>query len=122
MSAVKSVAVPVLAQDRHLSLSDIVERTIVANMIDHLANAGWSLKHVYDGEEFIPVATTQEAMEVAFGVEMSDVSFTDAQGNVHAVKLIASNGADIICDWSFADGDADFFNAVMDGFDPYSFE
>jgi hypothetical protein len=124
MNAVKSVEVPVLSIDakRNLGKGAHTARRIAANMIDHLAQKGWTVASVFDGDIHEEVGDAKAAMEIVFDVGVADVSFKNAAGAMHGVRLVPSNGVDILTNWSFADNDADGFGAVMDEFDPLSFE
>ena len=65
----------------------------------------------------VDVTDIKSAMEVVFSVDYSDLTFTNADGNTHGVRLIPSNVWDMIVDWNFSQSDADKFNEVMSAFD-----
>ena len=97
------------------------EQRIVANLIYYMQKAGWKVSEVFDGEEFTPVGSTIEAMEIIFNLDEALLYFRkgiDSSHQVgHNVTLILGNDLDIICDWTYSKGDADGFNALMSTFD-----
>jgi hypothetical protein len=119
MSATQSVVVPTLDIDkgRKLSPSMVLQRRISANLLDYLNERGWMVEQVScDGDDW-PAHTAKDAMELIHDLGYSDVTFMDAEQNSHGVKLIPSNNTDMIANWTLSEGDADGFNAVMEGFD-----
>lgn len=97
-----------------------LERRIVANLIAHLAAAGFAVVGVYDGEEESPAADAKAAMELIFNLDESYVRFTK-DGAMRGVYLVLGNGIDIVSDYSYAEGDADGFDAAMQAFDAEAF-
>lgn len=100
------------------SVTNVIERRIVAALLVHLSGAGWEPVLVLDGGDGERVSTHAEAIEAVFAVDVSHVVLRNADGRKHSVMLVCGNDEDIISDWSYATGDGDGFNAAMDGFDP----
>lgn len=120
-----------------------IERRIVQQLLRHMAARGWVPYCNDDGGAHVYcVANEAAAMKTVFSVDESRLHFIPASvaascppkgtankdarkqwrenfadASCHAVLLICGNGEDIISDWSFADGDADGFNAAMEAFD-----
>jgi hypothetical protein len=120
MTATKTaVVVPVLDidKDRKLSPPAVLQRRIVANLLAHMAEAGWTVSQVYCDGEFIETPTAKDAMELIHGLDQSDLTFVNASEDAHGVRLIPSNDVDMIVDWTFAENDPDGFGARMDEFD-----
>lgn len=96
------------------------EQRIVANLIHYMQANGWSVYEVFDGEEFTPVGTMKEAMEIIFNLDEALLYFRkgiDPSSQFgHNATLILGNDLDIICDWTYSKGDADGFNALMSAF------
>lgn len=92
-----------------------VERTVIANLIAHLAEAGYAVTGASDGEERHKVSDMKAAMEVIFSVDESRlyVKHPDQARGQTLVIVLGNDGYDCVADWSTADG----FGAVMDGFD-----
>lgn len=104
----------------NVSPSRKLEQRIVATLCKEMRAAGWDVWQIDDGgDDMEPVHTAQEAMEHVFNLDECWLYFRKqtTQGWVdHPVLLICGNGADIISDWRFTDGDADGFSALMDAF------
>lgn len=119
MTATQAAVVPTLDIDngRKLSPSMVLQRRIVANLLDYLNERGWMVEQVScDGDDW-PAHTAKDAMELIHDLNYSDLTFMDAEQNCHGVKLIPSNNTDMIANWTLSEGDTDGFNAVMEGFD-----
>lgn len=98
-----------------------MERHIVANLFE------WLFMHdllrnvsVDDGEESTVCKNAQQAMELMFNLDECQlyvsghwISFIFGNGN---------NGMDVICDYSYSEGDVDGFEAVMNAFDTDFYE
>lgn len=118
MSATQAVVVPTLDIDkgRKLSPSMVLQRRISANLLDYLNERGWMVEQVScDGDDW-PAHTAKDAMELIHDLDYSDLTFMDADQNSHGLRLIPSNEFEMITDWTFTKGDADGFNAVVEGF------
>ena len=101
----------------------MTEKQIARKLIAHMAEFGWNVHSVDDGEETIPVATTKQAMEATFAVDEAWVRFvkqSPAGAHSHAIWLIQGNGDDLISDWTLPpEGSAsvfDDFDDVVDNF------
>lgn len=90
-----------------------IERTIINGLCEHMARAQWRIHSVHDGGESVKASTPEEAMETIFSVSVSNLTFFCGTRR-HAVQLVCGNGADIISDWSYSDGDT--FNACMESY------
>jgi hypothetical protein len=98
-----------------------LERRIVANLIAHLAAAGFEPCAVDDGGEVIKAHDAKSAMETIFSVDDAWLLMRKAGGKRHAIALVLGNGIDVVSDWNYSEGDADGFNAAMDAFDAEAF-
>lgn len=86
-----------------------IEETIVTQLIDMLAAAGWQLRSGFDGEEEEPVTTYDEAMAFIQSVDECWLHFYNEQvGTTHGVFFTPGNGVDIIADYTYS---------ATDGFD-----
>jgi hypothetical protein len=125
----KSVDVPFLDidnvlyhdQGRNIPPRGRLERRIVANLIDHLQRAGWSIFNVFDSEEDIAVGSMKEAMELVFNLDESWLDFRNAAGAEHRVFIVLGNGVDCIADYNYSEGGKDNFDEAMKAFDPDQF-
>lgn len=97
------------------------ERRIVWNLFAHLLADGWHVSRVFDGDEYVRVNTSKDALEVIFNLDDATVYFSKIHVGTHGVKLVLGNDIDIISDWYFTDGDPDGFSAAMDKFDAEAF-
>ena len=94
-----------------------LERRVVAHLIAHLQEAGFTPVSVDYGEEDISVSTMKEVMEVVFNLDECAIYFKNSDGCTHGVFIVLGNsGWDSISDWSYSDDDADGFNAAMNVF------
>lgn len=95
------------------------ERRIVWNLMRELAEAGWAVVKVYDGDEYTETPDPKSAMEVIFNLDDAYVGFIQAtKGRTHYVRLVLGNDIDVLSDWNYTEGDPDGFNATMEKFDP----
>lgn len=100
------------------------ERLIVACLIGHLADAGFHMIGLDDGDGELNKAAalnTKTMMELVFNLDECHIHF-QKQGfkKKHWVYLIFGNGndgKDLISDYCYAEGDPDGFNAAMEAFD-----
>ena len=93
-----------------------LERRIVAGLLLQLRRAGMPCTSVYDGEEFVRVSTDQEALEVAFNVEVPHIhvgELDEIGRGTHAIMLVLGNGEDVLSDWS---GGENAFSKLVDAF------
>ena len=94
------------------------ERRIVWNLMRHLAEQGWAVVKVHDGEEYVKTPDPKSALEVIFNLDDCWVGFTkESKGRTHYVRLILGNDVDVISDWTYRGGDRDGFDSVMEKFD-----
>ena len=98
-----------------------LERRIVANLIAHLADQGWTPFNLFDSEEDCPVTDMKSAMELIFNLDESWLDFRNADGAEHRVFLVLGNGVDVIADWNYSGQGTDNFDAAMNAFDPEEF-
>jgi hypothetical protein len=80
-----------------------------------MERAGWKVQGVHDGDGFDKAADMKAAMELIFNLDLARLYF-EKGGEDHGVLLVLGNDMDIISDWSYAENDADGFNAAMDAF------
>lgn len=93
------------------------ERRIVYNLCEYLAQHGFRLNSVWDGEESDIVNTPQEAMELIFNLDEAHLYVRKEGYNVHWIYLVLGNGIDVIADFSYTEGNPDNFSETMDAFD-----
>jgi hypothetical protein len=94
-----------------------IERRIVYNLLCYLVANGWALHGVFDGDDFTACADAQGAMELIFNLDEVSLRVGRDGGNEHGVLLVLGNGEDVLSDWSYTQGDADGFGALMDAFE-----
>jgi hypothetical protein len=109
----------VLYKDRTMPPHVRRERRIVWNLIKYLAESGWNVVKVYDGDEYTKTPDPKSALEVIFNLDDAQVGFKQESitSRTHYVKLVLGNDLDIISDWNYTLGDPDDFNVVMSKFD-----
>ena len=125
----KSVEVPKLAHDammksvygRTVSERGAVERRVVANLIAYLAERGWNVFNVYDGEENNETLDMKSAMEVIFNLDESWLDVRNGDDNEHRIYIVLGNGWDCVTDHNYTEEDPDGFLAAMDAFDAREF-
>lgn len=110
-----------LFKDRPMPAHCKLERRIVANLIAHLAFHGWSVTHVWDGDDREATPDMVSAMELVFNLDECRIYFSK-DGHTHSVYLVLGNGVDCLADWGFSDNDADGFNAAMELFNTEDYE
>lgn len=86
---------------------------VLRKMFSKLDEAGWKIVQVFDGQDSYRVSTVEAALDIIDSVEDSTVSVEKEGVRGHGIYLIPSNGADVICDHSLSEGDADDFEALM---------
>lgn len=125
-----SVEVPELDTDafmlkRHgtgISPLGRLERRIVANLFAHLEKNGFRVVAIDDTDDENPVDTSKAAMELIFDLDTAYVHISPQGGDdVHIIHLEIGNGIDLIVNYTFNEGDADGFEAVMQAFDAEAF-
>src|SRR5215471_818461 len=80
-----------------------LENRILGTLCARLKKAGWSPSAIYIGDEGWEKTPTVKAVRVLFDdLDDIDLSFKNAAGRRHVVKLIRGNGIDLICDWTMA--------------------
>lgn len=90
------------------------EKRIYRKLVSMLAERGWNLINVSDGEEIYLVTKVEEALEHVFAVDESWTYFTNGT-KTHVVYIILGNGNDgydMLSDHSLADDDD--FEASID--------
>ncbi len=142
----KEINVPKLDHDakmlkefgRQVSQDGLLERRIVAALIARMAEKGFRITGVWDGEEWEKADTAKEAMEFIFNLDEASLRFVLAEGfdrekheserfitnrggnayapKEHGVLLVLGNGIDVISDWGFFKDDYDGFNKAMEEF------
>lgn len=113
-----------------------LERLIVASLISHMAEKGFCVTGVWDGEDFHKANDAKSAMEAIFSLsDEASLRFVLAEGfdrekhesnrvitvrnpnayapNERGVFLVIGNGEDIISDYNFSPDDKDGFDAAM---------
>jgi hypothetical protein len=98
----------------------VLERRIVWNLLNQLAEAGFKAVEVRDGlgdELSEPNPTNpKEAMEHVFNLDDCRVWLRKPGYGEHYVFLVMGNGEDILSDWSFYEDDRDGFNKAVSEF------
>ena len=99
-------------------------RRVIANLLDHIQKAGFTLIGVNDGEELHTTTTIKSAMEIIFNLDECHIWVSDKpRKHRHYIFVVLGNEdpEDIICDYSFTDGDPDSFEKTMEQFDAEKF-
>lgn len=98
-----------------------MERDVVAKLIQTAIAAGWTLRGVDDGEEFIATDTEAEAMEHVFSVDESTIFFKKLidgkKIGCSCFIVLGNDGWDCIADHSVQ---AAFNAEVTDVMDAYT--
>jgi len=98
------------------------ERRIVANLIAHLATAGFNLVSVHDGDDDVPATDMKAAMELIFNLDDALVYFKKGEhGTDHYAQLVMGNDMDMIVDYSYTRADPDGFRSTFEAFDVEQF-
>lgn len=97
-----------------------LEQRIVWNLIKHLGEKGFEPAAVYDGDDWTKVDDGKAAMELIFNLDEAWLKFRGVS-NEHSVFFVMGNGAEIISDWNYSEGDPDGFNAAAEAFDSEAF-
>lgn len=97
-----------------------LERRIVAALIAHMGEHGWTPLEVSDGDETMQAADAKAAMELIFNLDWARLWFTK-DGARHWVLLVMGNGCDIVSDWGYFTNDPDGYNAALEAFDADAF-
>ena len=104
-----------------VSGNGLLERRIVANLVEHMKRGGWNVHQVFDGEEDTLVSDTKSAMELLFNLDEATLRFKKGHAT-HGIYLVFGNGIELIADWFYSTGDVDGFNAVVDAFDAQRYQ
>ncbi len=108
------------ATTARISPIGFLDRLTAWNLMRHLEAAGWIAHSVNDGEETTRLTSgerAREAMELMFSVDEAWVHFSNGKAKHYVYFVMGNDGWDIASDYSYAEGDADGFNAVMEAFD-----
>jgi hypothetical protein len=96
-----------------------LERRIAWNLLKHLEAAGFKVTSLDDSDNLTNLTgDPKEVMELLFDLDEADIYVKKGRHHEHAIRLIFGNGIDMISDYTFAEGDADGFEALMNAFDP----
>ena len=139
----KSIEVPTLDinaslySDRPMPAHVRMEQRIVAALIAHMGEHGWTPCEIAESGERHPVSDAKSAMEWIFNLDDSFLVLTkvvtvpavDAIGQLertytarHWIRLITGNGRDIVSDYSCTPSNADGFDTVVSAFDTEVYE
>lgn len=94
----------------------LIENRIASVLFAELRRGGWRPTAVDSGYEnaWVPVATSAAAWEEVQSVEMASVEVKrDGGADAHYISLVCGNGVDLVCDWTYKEGDPDGFDAIM---------
>ena len=109
-----------LWKDRPIHIRAKNERKVVYALLTQAVEAGFQLVDVYDGDEHAKVSNVKEAMEIVFNLDISYVWMKKDGHPKHYMMFVLGNaedGSEALADWSYAEGDPDGWNALLDGFD-----
>lgn len=96
-----------------------LERRIAWNLLKHLEASGFKVTSLDDSDNLTNLTgDPKEVMELLFDLDEADIYVKKGRHHEHAIRLIFGNGVDMISDYTFAEGDADGFEALMNAFDP----
>lgn len=106
------------------SPESVLELRIIGTLCAHLKRAGWLPTHADTGDEdvnrgWVVVSTPKAVKEEFASVGTASVEFTNPTGERQYVRLIGGNGIDVICDWTYTDGDGNGFGALMNQITDY---
>lgn len=110
---------PDLEVDTRVTLSkeNRYERRVIWNLLNILEEAGWRIVEVDDSDYTHQVATVLHAMNTIFAFDHVDLTF-EKDDMQHLVRVYLGEGEDLINDFTYSEGDADGFQALMKDFDP----
>lgn len=93
-----------------------IEGRIFSKLFSDLRKAGWHPTHIDTGDEerWVEVTSIARTRREFESVEDATVMVKKEGSKAHGIKLIAGNGIDLICDYTFSHGDPDGFAALMD--------
>jgi hypothetical protein len=97
-----------------------VEETIIDTLCSRLATAGWTPVCTDTGDwdapgsQYVSTPTVADVTREFLSVGQCTVTFQNAAGERQGVLLVGGNGADVIADHDFKEGDANGFSAAMD--------
>ncbi len=90
-----------------------IEKKITRRLVRACVAAGFVPRCVHDGEEYVPAATCEKAIEAIESTGMGTLHFerkSDGKWGAFGVLLITGNEEDIMSDWHC--GNAEFNAAV----------
>jgi hypothetical protein len=93
--------------------ANLTEKSIVRDLLKHLAKKGFTVESVYNTSEDVPVKNINEAMKAIFDTDISRVHFKEKGAG--SVLLVGGNDENIISDWNFHE-DNDPFDKAMEEF------
>jgi hypothetical protein len=93
-----------------------IETKVFDKLFSDLGKAGWTPTHIDTGDEqeWVKVASIKEARTEFESVDEATIRVAKEGTTPKRIFLVAGNGIDLICDYSFSEGDADGFSALMD--------
>ena len=91
-----------------------LERVIIKHLIQTMGANGWHVDHIWDGGDEIRATDIGDQLEAVFAVDESQIIFENSAGRQHWVTIILGNGCDCICDYSYAQHNADDFRKIME--------
>lgn len=96
-----------------------IERRLVTRLVETMAQHGWAVTHVNNGEAHIKCGTVSEVLEEVFSVDESSIWFKKDGCSPHGALIVLGNdGYDAIADYSYAEDD-DFMLIVETYVDPF---
>ncbi len=97
-----------------MNTTTFIERSIVTDLLAHLAAKGFKFLEIFDGEKYEQPA---DPVEYLFhNLDEARFYFTGPTGDSHWVWLIRGNGQDIVSDYGYTRTAGDGWNLAMDEF------
>lgn len=91
-----------------------LEARVMRHFIRYLKKNGWECYKVYDGGENVMVSSEQAAMDAICAVDEAYAYFRKDKKS-HYIYFVRGNAPwEVVSDWSYAEGDPDGFNKLMD--------
>jgi|SRR6478609_8885524 len=103
------------------------ERNVIWNLFRHIEAAGFELVSVWDGEESTDLLTEADrkraAMELIFNLDDAHVYCRKVGTEVeHWLRFVLGNSPDeVLCDYSYTEGDPDSWVACVEAFNAEEF-
>lgn len=103
------------------------ERRVVYNLLEKLADKGFYIDKIDDGEEVTKFRADnsdpklKDAMELIFNLDECRVYVKKANYPAHYIYFVfgnADDGSEVVADNSYSEDDPDGFGKLMDEFDP----